>query len=1027
MRLILACGLFLCAFAAPAAGARGHAHAHALAVPLLAHDVSRPVGQAVARTRPHTTPRHAEIAAAFPTALTRLLPQRAHVFNSAARSLAPVSVATWDGAAYTGSLPSDANGDIGLTQYAQVVNGKLSVYSRAAPHSLLAAETNAQFWAGLSGPDAAGLCASSPGGDPTVVYDRAADRWVYSEFAFAVDGGGTPLSPYVQCVAVSTTPDATGTWYRYAFQVSTTKFPDYPKLGVWRDGYYLSYNQFDAGGTTFQGAGALALERSAMLTGSAAQARYFDLESVNPGLGGMLPATIESPTLPAAGDPELYLQSEDDPNNAIDRLEVWAFHVDWTAPVTGSTFQPAQPVNYLPVNTFRSTFDCGASCIHQPALGSPTLDQISDVVDNGTTVVPQLMYHVQYFRDAGGNEHLVATQTVNAGSDQAAVRWYELANTGSGWAVSHQGTYSPDATDNRWLASAGYDNSGDVLMAFNASSATNHPSLRWTGRLQGDPNGTMSIAEQTILAGSQSQPASNRWGDYSSLSLDPLDGCTFWSTGQYSNGSSGWGTKIAELRLSTCTVNATQRPVLTADATWSTPIVREGQTITATAATVTGATTTTYQWRRCDSHGFACVDIAGQTGLTHLFTAADAAGDRTVRFQETDTNAQGTSVSVSVATPVVQSLPPVNVTLPVISGTAQSGSTLSTTNGTWTSSSPITYTYRWRRCTTTCVFIAGATSSTYVPTVSDVGSTLDVIVSATNTGGGTDANAAATAAVTAAPAAPSGGSGGSGGGSGGGGGGGGAGSPDLKVTGTASAASASVGDQVLFLLTVTDANLKPAQSLYVNVALPAGLQYVSSTADRGSACTPSGSGSLRCFLDWLSGDATTASLQILTVLKATGPQTLTAVASSQQGVLTAANSTLSLTLNASTSSGSTASAAPAGLNGGTTTTTTTKTVDRKKPTARAIASTGLRGKAAKLRFRIYDDRGSAKAMVTVKRGGKVVGRAGTGFGPVAYGSTYYVGWQVPRRAAKGTYTFCVVAYDHASNSSPSSCAALSVR
>ena len=220
----------------------------------------------------------------------------------------------------------NASSDIGLAQFLEATNGRFDVYSRTSSIPLLADVTNTSFWSGLDGSDAAGLCATNPQGEPSVAYDRAADRWVISEAAY-VSGSG----PYVQCVAVSTSPDATGTWNRYVFQVSTSLYPERPTLGVWADGYYLSFNQQTANGS-WAGAGALALERSKMLTGAPAQSRYFDLEDVTPGLGGMLPATISGTNAPTGGAPELYLQAHDDPLNIHDRLEVWNFHVDWAAP-----------------------------------------------------------------------------------------------------------------------------------------------------------------------------------------------------------------------------------------------------------------------------------------------------------------------------------------------------------------------------------------------------------------------------------------------------------------------------------------------------------------------------------------------------------------------------------------------------------------------------------------------------------------------------------------------------------------------
>jgi uncharacterized repeat protein (TIGR01451 family) len=318
------------------------------------------------------------------------------------------------------------------------------------------------------------------------------------------------------------------------------------------------------------------------------------------------------------------------------------------------------------------------------------------------------------------------------------------------------------------------------------------------------------------------------------------------------------------------------------------------------------------------------------------------------------------------------------------------------------------------------VNIAGATSSSYTVTSADVGSTLDVVVSATNTGGGTDANAVATASVLEAPAVS--GGGGSGGGSSGGGGSGGAGAPDLQVSGFASTVTPAVGDVVMFALVVYDANSKPAQGLHLTLTLPTGIQFVSGTSDRGSGCTASSATQVVCNLDWLSGDAQRANVQVYAKVTTAGQYVVSAAATSQQGVLTPANSTASVTLTTPSAS---SSGAPTGLNGGGTTPKTTP--DRKSPTAHAFASTGRRGRTAKLRFRIYDDRGVAKAVATVKRNGKVVATTRSGFGPVAYGSTYFLGWHVPAKAAKGTYSFCIVPTDRAGNHGRVSCASLAIR
>jgi hypothetical protein len=923
---------------------------------------------------------------------------------------------------------ANTSSDIGISQFLVASNGFYDVLSRTSGIPLLAAVSNTSFWAGLTVPGSSDLCATNPQGQPSVAYDQAADRWVISEAAYAGAEAGTPTGAFVECVAVSTSPDATGTWNRYVFQVSTTLYPERPTLGVWSDGYYLSFNQHTAT-DVWAGAGALALERSKMLTGAAAQARYFDLENVTPGLGGMLPADMRGANAPTPNAPEPYLQAHDDPNNLNDRLEVWGFHVDWTAPVTGSTFQPI--VN-LPLNTggfsINTSFGCvppGSStvvtaCLNQLPPGSQVsttaLEPLAQAHADSADKLPQLGGRLQWSRSAGGNETLTAAATVNMGSNEARPAWFELSNVGGGgWNIGAKGVYNPGDALSRFLPSVAVDGSGEVGLAFVKTGAAINPTDSYTNASDG------AFGEVDLVAGSEAFTVSSNFGRYTSLSVDPVDNCTFWFSGPLPD-NSGSTIAINDFSFPTCVASGTQPPLLTGDPSLTAPLVREGLTINGHDATFSNATSTTYQWRLCDSRGLNCVDIAGATGPNHVATAADAAGDRTFRFEEIATNANGSSEAVSRPSTIVQSIPPFNLSLPVLSGAAQSGVQLSTTDGTWRSSSPVSYTYRWRRCTSgVCANIGGANSSTYTLTDNDIGSTIDVVVSATNTGGGTDANASATVPVVAA--APVAGGGGSSGGSGGGGGG--AGAPDLQVSGFVSSLSPMVGDGVMFSLTVFDANSVLAQSLVLTLSLPSGLQYVSSSADRGSGCKASSAAQVVCTLDFLGGVAPRGNVQIYANVVAAGSQVVTATATSQQGVLTAAHSTASVTLNARTVTTATSTGTPSGLNGGVT--TTKKTADKVKPSSRAIASSGKRGRTAKLRFRIYDDRGVAKALATIKRHGKVVATAKTGFGPVAYGSTYYVGWHVPAKAPMGGYSFCVVAVDRAGNASRASCSPLAVK
>jgi uncharacterized repeat protein (TIGR01451 family) len=1095
-----------------------------------------------------------------------------------------------------GLAPPDTVGDVGPTQYVQATNGAIDVFSKTGDN-LTGATSDASFWSGLTNCDLSVPNRSMS--DPTVNYDQFADRWVYSQIAFTrTSSAPTYTGPYTMCVAVSTTGDATGTWNRYAFGVGSSLLPDYPKLGVWPDGYYISTNNFDSSGS-FYGAGAMVLERDAMLAGATSpQALVLDLKTVAPAQFGMLPSDADGATPPPTNAPNYFLSSMDDTSaTQNDQLGVWAFHVDWTSP-GGSTFTNLQNLTVPP-------FDGNGISVPQPGTGVQ-LDGLAD---------GRLMNRLQY-RNFGSYETLVVNETVkNVGVN--APRWYELRQPVPsllpGWAVPQAGTYAPDAL-NRWMGSVAMNGVGEMALGYSAGDASTAPSLRYTGRLAGDAAGTMPQGEGTLVAGGGVQTGTTSWGDYSQLTVDPVDDCTFWYTGEYygADGNRTWTTRIGSFKVSTCTAPALAYIAVPTISGAST----EGATLTATAGTWSpAATSTTYQWSNCATTGVSCSIIGGAVNSTYTLQPVDAG--RRVRVKVTAmSSAVGPSSVVSASTATVRALPPVNSGLPSVSGTMQMGQTAAAVNGTWSSYASVTtsFAYQWQRCTASCNDIAGANQSTYAIldpgdvgaklrvlvtatnnggttaaaspqssvvlqapapsnlvapslsgsrveagtltvqngtwsgvnpitytyqwqactsigtncvatswttpaltvhplTSSDIGTYLRVVVTASNAGGATAVNtplttvilpkppvptgspllsgsatlgsaltttdgtwtssaaytisyqwqsctatctnivgatsnrfdvtsavssttlhavvtatnaggstSASTGASAVVPAPPASSSGSGSGGSASGGGGGGPGSPDLAVTGFPSNNAPLPGDNVTFMVTVTDKNSRPAQNLYVNVTLGAGLQYVTSTVDRGNACTATSATTLKCFLDWLSSDVTIANLQITTKVVAAGSQTLSATATAAQGDSDNSNNTLSLALNAATALGT--SAVPVGLNGDG---TPTKKQDKKKPSAQALYTSGKRGGVAKLRFKIYDDQGVAKAMTTIKRGATVVSTASTGYGPVAYGSVYFVGWHVPAKVQHGSYWFCVVAVDRAGNRSAQSCAPLALK
>jgi hypothetical protein len=432
----------------------------------------------------------------------------------------------------SGVLPPDTNGDVGPSHYIQWVNLSFAVYDKAGG-VLYGPVSGKTLWQGFGGP-----CETENDGDPIVLYDELADRWLMSQFALP----NYPRGPFYQCVAVSTSGNPLGAWNRYSY--SFTKLNDYPKFGVWSDGYYMSINQFTCSvlGCSWAGEGVVAFERSQMIAGGSARGVYFDLAS-NGSLGGMLPADLDGAAAPPpANAPNYFVQFDDQP----DQLQLWEFHVNW-ANTANSTFTQRA---VLPTAAFDSNM-CGGSrnCIAQAGT-SAKIDAIAD----------RLMYRLQY-RNFGDHDSLVTNHTVDAGADRGGVRWYELRNPGTAPVIYQQGTFAPADTLSRWMGSAAMDKDGNLAIGFSASNSQTFPAIRFTGRLVTDPPGTLSVAESDLRQGTGSQThTSGRWGDYSMLAVDPTDGCTFWYTSEYYSvgaSSAGWSTNIGSFKIGNCGGTAT--------------------------------------------------------------------------------------------------------------------------------------------------------------------------------------------------------------------------------------------------------------------------------------------------------------------------------------------------------------------------------------------------------------------------------------------------------------------------------------
>lgn len=420
--------------------------------------------------------------------------------------------------------PPDTVGDVGPSHYVQMVNTAVEVFDKNG-NSLVPPFLLSTLFPNTS------ICGQTNDGDPIILYDELANRWLLSQFVFDF--------PSHECIAISQTgnPDPAAGYFLYDFVNPVNKFADYPKIGVWPDGYYMTTNMFNA--STFGGVGVFVFERAQMLLGNAAKFILFDLSTFDLSLFGLQPADVDG-AAPPGGTPNYvagYMADEfGDPSDQIRLFDV--------------------TVNFAPVTPTGTFVERGESPLI-PAAFDPNLCNLNPCIkQKGTTqkvdsLAQDLMYRLQY-RHIGSTEKLVVNQTVDAnGADRAGIRYYEMSRNlpAGAFSIAEQATFSPD-NDSRWMGSAALDKDGNLAIGYSVSSSNTFPSIRYTGRLAGDPAGSFQ-GENTLFAGSGSQTNSNRWGDYSALMVDPGDGCTFWYTTEYypATDQFRWHTRVGTFRF----------------------------------------------------------------------------------------------------------------------------------------------------------------------------------------------------------------------------------------------------------------------------------------------------------------------------------------------------------------------------------------------------------------------------------------------------------------------------------------------
>jgi hypothetical protein len=485
-----------------------------------------------------------------------------------------------------GCLPPDPNGAVGPNHYVQMVNTSFAVYNKTTGAVMTGPTKINQLWSVTPNSE----CAQRNDGDPIVVYDQLADRWLLSQFT------SSAAPNYAQCIAVSTSPDPAGSYYLYEFDESPTVFHDYPKIGVWPDAYYMSSNEFPANSQTNSGAGAFAFERAKMLAGQPARFVWFDETCAAPSAftpGGQNPTNLDGRTLPPSGAPNYFVETDNPPTSPSPTatgsvMSIWKFHVDWSDPTkstmgTGSTAPvdsggglfkgtACQPDFIIPVANYvvaQCVYGEGPNCVPEklsPPLQPATLDTLGD----------RIMFRATY-RNFGDHESLVVSHTsvttadVMTGATRTGVRWYELRNLSTTPTVYQQSTFAPlDPTNPiwRWMGSAAMDHSGDIAVGYSASGPNYFPSVHYAGRLVTDPLNELTQGEAVMFVGLgiQAFPL-DRWGDYSDLTVDPTDDCTFWYTNEYNDANTTtdllpvkWRTRIGSFRFPQC-VSAANVPL----------------------------------------------------------------------------------------------------------------------------------------------------------------------------------------------------------------------------------------------------------------------------------------------------------------------------------------------------------------------------------------------------------------------------------------------------------------------------------
>ena len=506
------------------------------------------------------------------------------------------------GLGYTGVNPSDNNMASGPNHIVQMINNNSSSLIRIWDKvgTILVNSIVLSTISGISGL-----------GDPVVLYDQIADRWLISEIANA---GNHVI------ICVSQTANPAGAYFVYNF--TTPQFPDYIKLATWGNSYLVTSNE--------NSPAIYAMDRAKMLLGTPTTAIQRFTIPAYPTIGfqAATPVDFVGSINAPANSPALLMRMADDAwtTGIVDRLEIFSFNVDWVTPANTTFTGPA----LLPTLPFSTNF-CGYttfSCIPQQG-SSVKLDPLREVLMNKI-----------FYRNFGTYESIVCTHVNELdGNSHAGVRWYELRKTppSTNWVIYQQGTYG-QASDplHRWMSCIAINGDGSIGLGYNVAGPTSFPSIRFTGRKVCDPLNVMTEPEQTVIAGTAPN-ASIRYGDYNGMTIDPVDG-SFWITGNY-NPSSQWATRVANFSISPvcggCSPTITGQPA-NANVCAGTVV---NYTVTANGSPLT------YQWQISINGGTNFNDIISATLPSYSFTATAIQNGYQYRCVVTGTCAPTTAIS----------------------------------------------------------------------------------------------------------------------------------------------------------------------------------------------------------------------------------------------------------------------------------------------------------------------------------------------------------------------------------------------